>query len=94
MMCQRLLEVYEEKLLSFLHKFIVGMGREHDSILTQIGNDNQTPICFDGPENMIVTIKGKSVHVRTTSAEGHCLYAVFKRKHVPPAQQFPEGIFV
>lgn len=66
MMCQRLPEEYDEKLLS-LQKFVIEKHREHEYLLPQIGNADQTPVWFEAPENMTVEVKGtKCVRVLTT----------------------------
>lgn len=46
------------------------MRHEHNYMLSEIANADQTPVWFDCPENCTVELKGKkSVSVRTTGAE-------------------------
>jgi hypothetical protein len=68
---QRLPEAYEEKLVSF-HKYVLKLRKQHEYLLGQIGNDNQTPVFFDMPESTTVNSTGeKTVQIRTTRAENN-----------------------
>lgn len=107
-LCQRLPEDYTDKVLSF-HKYVIGLRHQHNYLLSQIGNADQTPVWFDCPENYTVELKGKkSVAVRTTGAERQrctvmlCVtadgrklppYVVLKRKRIPN-EVFPKGVIV
>lgn len=107
-LCQRLPAAYEDKVVDF-HRFVIKLRQQKDFILSQIGNADQTPLCFDMPRNTTVEEKGaRSVIVRTSgadkqrctvmlavTADGRKLppYVIFKRKTLPKAK-FPQGIYV
>lgn len=108
MLCQRLPPDYTDKVLNF-QRYVIGMRHEHNYMLSEIANADQTPVWFDCPENCTVELKGKkSVSVRTTGAERQrctvmlCVtadgrklppYVILKRKRIPN-EAFPKGIVV
>lgn len=107
-LCQRLPSAYEDKVVDF-HSFIIRLRRQKNFILSQIGNADQTPLCFDMPRNTTVEEKGaRSVIIRTSGAEkqrctvmlavtadGRKLppYVILKRKTLPKGN-FPRGVHV
>jgi hypothetical protein len=50
---QRLPEAYKEKLISF-QKYALKLRKQHEYLLGQIGNADQTPVFFDVPESTTV----------------------------------------
>jgi hypothetical protein len=98
-----LLEAFEEKLASF-QKCVQKLRMQHEYLLGQIGNANQTPVFFDMPESTTVN----SASEQTTEAEKESFtvmlaitadgqklppYVVFKRKMMEK-EKFPQGIIV
>lgn len=97
-LCQRLPQDYEEKIVLF-HRFVIGLRRTGNFIMSQIGNADETPLTFDMPPNTTVSEKGvSSVPIKTTgcekqrctvmlavTADGRKLppFVIFKRKTVP-----------
>jgi hypothetical protein len=66
---QRLLEVYVQKLVSF-QKYVLKLRKQHEYLLGQRGNADQTLVCFDMPESTTVNSAGeRMVQIRTTRAE-------------------------
>lgn len=55
-LCQRLPLAYEDKVLDF-HRFVTRLRQEKNFIFSQIGNADQTSICFDMPRNTTVEEK-------------------------------------
>lgn len=106
---QKLPRDYEEKLLSF-QRYVIGLRRERNFLLSQIGNADETPIFFDMPSAQTVHTKGdRQVHIRTAgcekaritvmlacTADGHKLppYVVLKRKTMPKNENFPKGVHI
>ncbi|KAH7958507.1 hypothetical protein HPB49_002099 [Dermacentor silvarum] len=106
-MCQRLPEAYAEKLLNF-QRYVIGLRKQHNYLLSQIGNADQTPVYFEMPMKTTLEKKGsKSVSVLTGGntklrsivmcalADGTILrpYVIFKRKTLP-STPLPPGIVV
>lgn len=107
--CQKLPADYTEKVVQF-HRFVLRKRQARLYELSQIGNADQTPVCFDMPRNTSIAKKGSStVTVRTTgnerlrctvmlavTADGNKLppYVIFKRKTMPKGLQLPRGILV
>jgi hypothetical protein len=55
---QRLLEAYEEKPVIF-QKFVLKLRKQHEYLLGQIGNADQTPVFFNMLESTTVNSAGK-----------------------------------
>lgn len=107
-MCQRLPNAYEDKLLSY-QRYVIGLRKEHNYLLSQVGNADQTPVYFEMPMDTTLQKKGsKSVSVLTGGntklrctvmlcalADGTKLrpYVIFKRKTLP-STPLPPGIVV
>lgn len=107
-MCQRLPDAYEEKLLNF-QRYVIGLRKERNYLLSQLGNADQTPVYFEMPMDTTLEKKGaKSVSVLTGGntklrctvmlcalADGTKLrpYVIFKRKTLP-STPLPPGIVV
>jgi hypothetical protein len=101
---QRQPGVHEEKLVSFQK-----LTKQHEYLLGQIGNADQTLVFFDMPKSTTVNSAGeRTVQIRTTGAEKErCTlmltitadrqklppYVVFKRKTMAK-EKFPQGIIV
>lgn len=62
MMCQRLPEEYEEKLLAF-QSFVFKMQKDHGYIPSQIGNADQTPVWFDARSCFVSERTGENFHL-------------------------------
>ena len=54
---QKLPDDLEEKITSF-HKFVLNLRKEYHFEIAQIGNMDETPMCFDLPPNRTVDSKG------------------------------------
>lgn len=107
-LCQRLPEEYTHKVIKF-QQFVLRQRQEHQFLLSQIGNADQTPVYFDMPRRSTINTKGaSSVLVKTTGAEqlrctvmlavtadGNKLppYVIFKRKTMPKGN-FPKGMII
>jgi hypothetical protein len=105
---QRLPKAYEEKLVSF-QKYALKLRKQHEYLLGQVPNADQTPVFFHMPESTTVNSAGKEmVQIRTMGAEKqHCTvmlaitadgqklppYMVFKCKFMAK-DKFPQGIIV
>ena len=105
---QKLPPDLDNKLGSF-HKYIIQKRTEYRYPLSNIGNMDETPVCFDMTENTTVDAKGvKTVLMKTTGHEKTCFTVVmacmadgtklypmliFKRKTMPKIK-FPAGVFV
>jgi hypothetical protein len=88
--------------ITMFQKFVIRLRRNNNYMLSQIGNEDETPLYFDMPTNMTIEGKGeKSVIIRTTGCEKqHCTmmltitangrkllpYMIFKRKTMPKAK--------
>lgn len=98
---------YEEQLVAF-QRYVIKLRQEHNYLLGQIGNADQTPVYFDMPSRTTVTAKGaKDVRLLTTgnehtrftvmlccTADGCKLppYIVFRRKTIPKSEVFPRKL--
>jgi hypothetical protein len=72
MIAQRLPEAYEEKLVSF-QKYVLKLRKQHEYLLGQIRNADQTQVFFYMPESTTVNFAGeRMVQIRTTGAEKQC----------------------
>lgn len=107
--CQRLPAEYEERLVAF-QRYVIKLRQEHNYLLGQIGNADQTPVYFDMPSRTTVTAKGaKDVRLLTTgnehtrftvmlccTADGWKLppYIVFRRKTIPKGEVFPAKVII
>jgi len=57
----------EEKINSF-HTFIINLRKQNNFELSQIGNIDETHMCFDLPASRTIDSKGKhTVQIRTTA---------------------------
>ena len=66
---QKLPEDLEEKLNAF-HRFVINLRKENNFELSQIGNMDETPMCFDLPSTRTIDCKGShTVQIRTTGHE-------------------------
>lgn len=108
-LAQKLPKDLEEKIGSF-QKFVIHLRKQYDFELSQIGNMDETPVCFDIPSNRTVEQKGvKTVFIKTTGhektrftvvlgcmADGSRLppVIIFKRKTLPKGAKFPSGVVV
>lgn len=106
---QKLPNDLEEKIASF-HTFIINQRKQINFELSQIGNMDETPMCFDLPGNRTIDSKGKrTVQIRTTGhekthftvvlscmADGFKLkpMVIFKRKTIPKGVKFPPGVVI
>lgn len=106
---QKLPQDLETKVESF-QRFTINLRKKHDFELGQIGNMDETPLCFDLPANETVETKGaKTVLIKTTGHEKLrftvvlCCLAngtrlppviIFKRKTLPKRAKFPSGVIV
>ena len=106
---QKLPNHLEEKITEF-HKFILKQRKQCDFELGQIGNMDETPMCFDLPGNRTIDKKGaKSILIRTTGnekthftvvlacmADGTKLkpMVIFKRQTIPKGEKMPPGVLV
>ena len=106
---QKLPDDLEEKIVSF-HKLVLNLRKEHQFDLNQIGNMDETPLCFDSPPNRTIESKGnKAILIRTTSHErAHftvvlaCVangtklkpMVIFKSKAIPEREKMPPGVLV
>jgi hypothetical protein len=104
---QRLPEAHQEKLVSF-QKYVLTLRKQHQYLLEQIGNADQTSVFFDMLESTTVNSAGeRTVQIRTMGAEKQCCtvmltitangqklppHVVFKHKMM--AKKFPQGIIV
>ena len=105
---QKLPKDVEDKVLSF-QKFVIDERKDHLYSLVNIGNMDETPMCFDMPTSRTVHTKGEhTVSVKTTShekdhftvtlacmADGTKLkpMLVFKRLTMPK-DKFPPGVII
>lgn len=108
-LAQKLPSDLEEKILRF-QKYIIDARKRTAFEISQIGNMDETPMCFDLPENKTINCKGeKSILVKTTGHEKtrftvvlSCLadgsklrpIIIFKRKTLPKNVVFPSGVLV
>lgn len=107
--CQKLPGDFDDKLIAF-QKYVLGLRRENDYGLGQIGNADETPVFFDMPRAYTVNEVGaREVKVRTTgyekqrvtvmlciTADGRKLppYIILKRKNMPKNEPFPSDVIV
>ncbi|KAJ8867768.1 hypothetical protein PR048_031571 [Dryococelus australis] len=71
-LAQKILEEYDKKLLGF-QWYVIALRKNKDYLLSQIGNADQTPVWFDMPESMTVSVVDeRSVPVKTTGADKQC----------------------
>ncbi|KFD50705.1 hypothetical protein M513_08361, partial [Trichuris suis] len=107
-LAQRMPADLEAKARNF-RQHLANITRQHDFILSSIGNMDETPVYFDMPTNKTVESKGaKSVVVKSGGHEKArftvalaCLadgtklkpMVIFKRKKKPNVA-FPSGVFV
>ena len=100
---------YEDKLVNF-QRFVIRLRRANNYLLGQIGNADQTPVCFDLPQNYTINTKGaRDVRIKTTggekqrctvmlacTADGKKLppYIILKRKTMPKNVVFPKGVII
>ena len=54
---QKLPDDLKEQILSF-HRFVIQQRKAHQFELSQIGNMDETPMCFDMPSNRTIDQKG------------------------------------
>lgn len=106
---QKLPQDLEQKIILF-QKYVIKKRKECNFELSQIGNMDETPMCFDLPGNRTVNLKGeKNVLIKTTGHEKtnftvvlSCLadgsklppVIIFKRKTLPKNASFPAGVLV
>lgn len=106
---QKLPQDLEGKIEEF-QRYVIRLRKNYNFGLDQIGNMDETPVCFDMPFSHTVDKKGvKSVLVRTTGhektrftvvlccmANGYRLppIVIFKRKTLPKGVKFPSGVIV
>lgn len=106
--CQKMPEDFLEKIAEY-QCFVKAFHQKNRYVLGQIGNADETPICFDMPRNYTVNMKGaKQVIVKTTghektrvtvmlcvTADGEKLppYVILNRKTVPK-KDFHSGVIV
>lgn len=107
-LAQRLPKDCEEKLVAY-QRFIIKLRKQHNYLLSQVGNADETPVYFDMPSNTTVSDKGaKSVVCRTTGneklrvtvmlsvlADGTKLrpFVILRRKNLPK-EKLPSGVVV
>ena len=105
---QKLPADLDDKVTNF-HRYVLDLRKTHGFELGQIGNMDETPLCFDMPGNRTVHSTGKkTVLIRTTGHEKThfttvltCLadgtklrpMVIFKRKTMPKVK-FPPGVVV
>lgn len=103
---QKLPTDFEEKLIEY-QRFIIGLRKQCNHLLSQIGNADETPVYFDMTTNLTVEKKGaKSVTVKSTGneklritvmlavlADGNKLppYVILRRKTLPK-ENLPQGV--
>lgn len=106
---QKLPGDYEEKLISF-QRYVIGLRRDHDFLLGQIGNADETPIFFYMPSAQTIHQKGdRQVSLRTTgnekaritvmlacTADGRKLppFIILNRKTMPKNEVFPQNVHI
>ena len=105
---QKLPEDLTEKVQRF-QKFVIKSRKTVDYPLERIANMDETPMCFDMPQNTTIDTKGaKTILIKTTGhekthftvvlaccADGSKLkpMVIFKRKTMPK-EKFPKGVVV
>ena len=105
---QRLPENLEEKVVDF-HHFVINSRKKGNYQLVNIGNMDETPVCFDMPSARTVSTRGeKTVSITTTGhkksrftvvlsclADGTKLkpMVIFKQKN-QPKDKFPPGVVI
>jgi transposase-like protein len=106
---QKMPDELEDKITNF-QRFVIDLRKVHHFEISQIGNMDETPMCFDMPGNRTLDKVGnKTVFVRTTGHEKThftvvlcCLadgtklqpMVIFKRKTIPKNETFPSGVIV
>ena len=99
-----------EEIITSFHTFIINQRKQNNFELSQIGNMNETPMCFDLPGNRTIDSKGKhTVQIKTTGhekthfavvlscmADGFKLkpMVIFKRKTIPKGEKYPPGVVI
>ncbi|KAG0411955.1 hypothetical protein HPB47_010906 [Ixodes persulcatus] len=64
-LCQRLPDIYEEKLVNF-QRYMIGLRKRHEYLYSQIGIVDQTPVYLEMPLDTTLQKKGsKSVSILT-----------------------------
>lgn len=105
---QKLPSELADKVISF-HSYVLKQRKLHDFELSQIGNMDETPLCFDMLGRRTIEPKGsRTVQIRTTGhekthfttvltcmADGTKLkpMVIFKRK-TAPKEKFPAGVVI
>lgn len=75
---QKLLADLDNK-LDNIHRYIIQKRKEYQYTLTNIGNMDETPMCFDMVENHTVDTKGaKTVLVKMIGCEKTCFTTIRK----------------
>jgi transposase-like protein len=93
---QKLPRDLEEKIENF-QKFVIALRKKYDFEMGQIGNMDETPVCFDMPSNQTVERSGvKTVQVKTTGHEKTRFTVVLCRladgtRLSPPSSSFSRG---
>lgn len=107
--CQKIPIDFETKLVNF-QRYIIELHKNRNYSFSQIGNADETPVCFDMPRNYTVNSRGaKEIKIKTTgyekqrvtvmlciTADGHKLppYLILNRKTIPKNETFPKDVIV